>query len=573
MGVETKIDYPFSVDTWTKNSERKPFHFLTHAHKDHTEGIDSYGKFPIYCTSLTKRLVCRRYPKLNPSIFKSLEIGEPKILGDADQGFTVTAYDANHCPGAIMLLFEGSFGNVLHTGDCRLSSECLNQLMDYVSGSGKVLDCVYLDCTFGREPLVLPSKEEAIEQVKKCIWNHPNEARVYFACNMLGQETLLEAIAKDFCVRIFIDKDRLSNYYADLEVIAPEFLTTDRESTRFEICDGCPKYSERARETMNQAKFEGRMQPLVIRPSTQWYVFEETLEGDGSGVINAPIVSSRCGGSKRRSATSSVTQATKDDNGVYHVCYSMHSSQIELKRAMKLLNPVEVISTTPLIGICDFEKSSQSPTTNSVTIVETVEQRVTEDRGFRKEKKNYSLSPLKATSSNNVDSPGKLIPLFGHAQYVLPPSPVFPSYVSKSSPPPLVSLSSPVPSDKLALTSQASSQGSTPSKNARAKRLFIEPGFEVETRSNESLSLSPSKTKNCTSQPMPSQINDPNMPSPIVIPSHYHRSVSMPVPVAPRERIDSHNVRSKSFSRLPTRRKFRIPEPLPSLLEMKRSGE
>ena len=37
--------------------------------------------------------------------------------------------------------------------------------MDYVTGSGRVLDCVYLDCTFGAEPMVMPSKEEAIEQV------------------------------------------------------------------------------------------------------------------------------------------------------------------------------------------------------------------------------------------------------------------------------------------------------------------------------------------------------------------------------------------------------------------------
>lgn len=72
-------------------------------------------------------------------------------------------------------------------------------------------------------------------QVKRCIWNHPSEAKVYLACDMLGQETLLEAVAKDFCVKIFVDKDRLSNYYADLEMIAPEFLTTDKESTRFEV--------------------------------------------------------------------------------------------------------------------------------------------------------------------------------------------------------------------------------------------------------------------------------------------------------------------------------------------------
>jgi len=72
-------------------------------------------------------------------------------------------------------------------------------------------------------------------QVKKCIWNHSSEARVYLACNMLGQEILLETIARDFGVKIFVDKDQVSNYYADLEMIAPDFLTTDKESTRFEV--------------------------------------------------------------------------------------------------------------------------------------------------------------------------------------------------------------------------------------------------------------------------------------------------------------------------------------------------
>ena len=52
---------------------------------------------------------------------------------------------------------------------------------------------------------------------------------------MLGQEQLLEAVADCFGVKIFVDKIRLSNYYGDLEVVAPNFLTNDQEVTRFEV--------------------------------------------------------------------------------------------------------------------------------------------------------------------------------------------------------------------------------------------------------------------------------------------------------------------------------------------------
>ena len=52
---------------------------------------------------------------------------------------------------------------------------------------------------------------------------------------MLGQEALLEAVAKSFGVKIFVDKNELANYYGDLEVVAPDFLTDNNESTRFEV--------------------------------------------------------------------------------------------------------------------------------------------------------------------------------------------------------------------------------------------------------------------------------------------------------------------------------------------------
>ena len=69
-----------------------------------------------------------------------------------------------------MFLFEGYFGNVLHTGDCRLTPECLQNLPEKYRGkSGKEprckLDLIFLDCTFGRFFQQFPSRHSSIHQV------------------------------------------------------------------------------------------------------------------------------------------------------------------------------------------------------------------------------------------------------------------------------------------------------------------------------------------------------------------------------------------------------------------------
>jgi DNA cross-link repair 1A protein len=72
--------------------------------------------------------------------------------------------------GAVMFLFEGQFGAILHTGDCRLTSDCVQNLpTKYIAKKGNEnicrLDFVFLDCTFSKCFLKLPSKESAIHQV------------------------------------------------------------------------------------------------------------------------------------------------------------------------------------------------------------------------------------------------------------------------------------------------------------------------------------------------------------------------------------------------------------------------
>jgi DNA cross-link repair 1A protein len=80
---------------------------------------------------------------------------------------------------------------------------------------------------------------------------------------------------------------------------------------------------QRARETIINAQTNHQPAPLFIRPSTQWYA------------------------SKARDQTPSLTESELDELGVWHVCFSIHSSRDELELALQFLQPKWVISTTP----------------------------------------------------------------------------------------------------------------------------------------------------------------------------------------------------------------------------------
>ncbi|MED6149381.1 hypothetical protein PIB30_061841 [Stylosanthes scabra] len=336
MPIEMPRGLPFSVDTWSPSSmASKRHHFLTHAHRDHSSGISSHFSFPIYSTLLTRNLLLRHFPHLQPhaASFVSIEVGQSLTLDDPSGTFTVTAFDANHCPGAVMFLFEGTFGKILHTGDCRMTPEFVRNMPDkYVGKKGKpprcALDCVFLDCTFGSFPQAMPSKNSAVQQVVNCIWKHPDALRVYLTCDMLGQEEILLSVSKTFGSKIYVDRAENPDCFQNLELTVPEILCEDR-SCRFHLFNGSPGLYERAKTKTLEAKAALQPESLVIRPSSQWYAIEE-------GFID--IENAR----KRR-----ISEAVVDQFGVWHVCYSMHSSKEELEWALQLLAPKWVVSTTP----------------------------------------------------------------------------------------------------------------------------------------------------------------------------------------------------------------------------------
>ena len=102
-----------------------------------------------------------------------------------------------------------------------------------------------------------------------------------------------------------------------------------------------------------------------------------------------------------------------------------------------------------------------------------------------------------------------------------------------------------------------------PTQNARVKKLFVEPEPELEKSPTaaESLSQTPNKRRYVL-YPIDESSTDFKTSSPSFV-----RCVSMLNPPSVFEG-ESLSLRSKSLVRLPSRRRFRIPDPLPSLLDM-----
>ncbi|PIA41745.1 hypothetical protein AQUCO_02200286v1 [Aquilegia coerulea] len=292
---------PFSVDTFSPISNRKKHHFLTHAHKDHSVGISTHSFFPIYSTQITKTLILQQFPQLDSSLFVGIEIGETVVIDDLDGTFSVTAFDANHCPEK------------------------------YIGRKGKkpkyCLDYVFLDCTFGKSFIMIPSKHSAIQQVINCIWKHPEAPMVYMTCDLLAQDELLVEVSRTFGSKVYVDRVNNAECYQALTLTAPEILSEDARS-RFQVFEGFVNFYERARTKLTEARANFQPEPLFIRPSAQWYVYDEDSK-TGSQRKQMPV------------------RAKKDSFGVWHVCFSSHSSKEELEWALQLLQPKRVVSTTP----------------------------------------------------------------------------------------------------------------------------------------------------------------------------------------------------------------------------------
>ncbi|XP_072174758.1 5' exonuclease Apollo-like [Diadema setosum] len=290
---------PIAVDFWQlrKCASSKLF-FLSHAHSDHTQGLTSTWRMPIYCSELTGKIVVARCGVVE-ELIRPLTVGEAHIIPldeERKETMTVTLIDANHCPGATMFLFEGYFGRFLYTGDFRyqpvMSKNDLLALQ-------RPVDRLYLDNTYNHSSFEFPSEADCRLAIMKVIGDHPY-VDVVIGMHQLGKEDLLEDIAAFLDEEIQVTPERM----ALLKLIGckPVFTTEKRRIT------------------------------VVQQHTVSWSAVERWNDIFPTIVI----IPSAIFGTHRKSILT-------DHPNVFIIPYSSHSSYSELENFVRRVKPKKII--------------------------------------------------------------------------------------------------------------------------------------------------------------------------------------------------------------------------------------
>eukprot|EP00934_Nitzschia_sp_Nitz4_P007015 Nitzschia sp. Nitz4//scaffold38_size140716//8275//10148//NITZ4_003126-RA/size140716-augustus-gene-0.131-mRNA-1//-1//CDS//3329550015//7005//frame0 len=192
-------------------------YFLTHFHSDHYGGLSSsWDTGVIYCSLPTATLVSQQLG-VKQEFLHPLPMNSPTVIASKDKPVTVTLLDANHCPGAVMFLFQVGNRRILHVGDFRWDNNLMMQyppLREFAESPG-LLDDLFLDTTYCNSKYTLPSQHAAIEAVVVEFEKESQRSKRegsktlhLFGAYTIGKERMYLAIAERFHLKVYVDKRR-----------------------------------------------------------------------------------------------------------------------------------------------------------------------------------------------------------------------------------------------------------------------------------------------------------------------------------------------------------------------------
>lgn len=256
-------EYSVSVDAFNyKPHETIVQYFLSHFHSDHYGGITKRWSLErtidskiIYCSAITGRLLTIKF-KVDPMFIFSMEndirykvycyLNGELINGgveskDLSPGLYVTSIDANHCPGAVIFLFEsipysGDTTHYLHCGDFRINANMLNHplLQPFHLGGSRKLAKVYLDTTYMNPSYNFPKQEDVCRAVSTLIQDIT-----------LGKEMVKQSFGKSVQSRItqFLPLKEKLNPKKCLVLVGTYLIGKERIATSIlKVLGNCPIY-------------------------------------------------------------------------------------------------------------------------------------------------------------------------------------------------------------------------------------------------------------------------------------------------------------------------------------------
>ena len=143
--------------------------------------------------------------QISSSLIHEMEVNRVYLIPVvADKIYiSVTLIDANHCPGAVMFLFQGYFGTILYTGDFRYDS---SMLKTFPLVSRPLVDVLYIDNTYNDRQCKFPKRDIVERQIIEIITEQKRKrVRVMLVMKNLGKEDLLEHLAEHFGTWIVVD--------------------------------------------------------------------------------------------------------------------------------------------------------------------------------------------------------------------------------------------------------------------------------------------------------------------------------------------------------------------------------
>jgi DNA cross-link repair 1A protein len=299
--------------------------FLTHFHADHYKGLS--GKFDrglLYCTPPTAALA-RSQLRVAPARIREVPVGGEVLV----EGVRVRFLEANHCPGAAMLLFEAPGRRpLLNTGDARLTRATYEGVAALEGVRGGV-DLV-LDTTYCAPEHAFPPQEEVLAFAVDAVRAEAFQPKTLFMFGSytIGKERLYLEAARALGRPVYVSatkKKVLDCLGLPAELAA--LLTTDDGATNLHAV---PLWMVTAKHMAAALKhYRGRFTSVVGFQPTGW-THERATAAAPKG--------------RRRQKGAIIT---------YSVPYSEHSSFAELRAFVEWLRPPTIL---PHVGNDGGEK-------------------------------------------------------------------------------------------------------------------------------------------------------------------------------------------------------------------------